>query len=182
MTFYAPAEDSYFLSEILRKEIPNILDENPALKFLEIGSGSGFILQTALESKVKKENIIGSDINKESVERCKSLGFKCIRSNLFKNIKGSFDIIVFNPPYLPLDKTEPKDSRRETTGGEKGNEISTEFLKQAKKHLTSRGKIFIVTSSLAKGIEFGKLEFFAKKIGSKKLFFEELVVWEVCVL
>ena len=148
---------------------------------LEIGVGSGVNLKTASESGVKKRNIFSSDLNSRAVEYCKNLGFNCIQSNLFENFieNKMFDLIIFNPPYLPLDKSEPENSRKETTGGKKGNEIAIGFLKQVKKYLLKEGKIFLVMSSLAEKINFESFGFESEMIVSKKLFFEELIVWEL---
>ena len=176
---YEPEEDSYLMSEAIKAEIPKLLKKNLELKFLEVGCGSGINLLSVKKIGVKVENILGSDINPEAVKHCKKLGFRVINSNLFNNIKGKFDIIVFNPPYLPLDKREPKSSRRETTGGKKGNEIIIKFLKQAKKHLAEGGRIFIITSSLSENINFRPLGYRAKEISNKKLFFEKIFVWEL---
>ena len=174
---YTPLEDSYMLSEVLKKQIPKFLAKNKNLKFLEIGSGSGIQIQTALDSGIKKENIFSCDINKSAVKKCKSLGFKCIHSDLFSKIIGKFDLIIFNPPYLPLDLREPKNSRIATTGVLKGSEITNRFLTQSKKHLAKNGKIFLVSSSLTKGIDF--LNFKRKIVARKKIFFEELRVWSL---
>ncbi|NMB66954.1 methyltransferase, partial [Candidatus Woesearchaeota archaeon] len=135
MEIYQPSEDSYLMSKILKEKIPKIKKLNSKLKFLEIGAGSGINLETVFNLGIKKENIFSCDINKDSVNYCKKLGFNCVHSDLFQNIKGSYDIIIFNPPYLPYDKNEPKDSRTSTTGGKRGNEIIIKFLKQAKFHL-----------------------------------------------
>lgn len=174
---YKPAEDSFFLSDILKKIIPELLDKNKNMKFLEIGSGSGIQLQTALNSGIKEENIFSCDINKEAVKTCRNMGFKCISSDLFENIKGKYDLIVFNPPYLPLDKREPVSSRVSTTGGKKGSEITNKFLKQAKKYLNENGKIILLASSLTKGINFSGYE--KKILAEKKIFFEKLVIFEL---
>ena len=219
ISIYQPAEDSYLLSETLKKEIPKILKKNPNLNLLEIGSGSGILLQTAFNIGVKKENIFGTDINENAVKCCKDKGFNCIKSDLFKNFRfcphqtnitknlmrlrdyqinqneresarqiseplgeriavfpSKFDIIIFNPPYLPLDEKEPEDSQIATTGGKKGNEFTIKFLKDAKDYLNKNGRIFVVTSSLSKEVNFEKLGYKSKVINSKKLFFEELVV------
>lgn len=170
---YEPEEDSYLMSDFLRTS-----KNNSDLRFLEIGVGSGINLQTVIDSGIKKENIFGTDINQEAVKYCNNLGFNVIQSDLFDNVEGNFDLIVFNPPYLPLDELEDSNSRRETTGGKRGNEITIEFLKQAKKHLNENGKVFIITSSLAEEINFEELGYKANKINSKKLFFEELILWE----
>lgn len=174
---YEPAEDSFFLSDILKKIIPKLLDKKSDLKFLEIGSGSGIQLQTASDSGIKKENIFSCDVNEDAVKECRNLGFNCIKSNLFKNIKGKYDIIVFNPPYLPIDTREPASSRLSTTGGKKGGEIISRFLKQAKNHLNKDGKIILLISSLTKKIDF---EGYKKKIlANKKIFFEKLIIFEL---
>jgi len=179
MPIYQPSDDSYLMSQTLKEEIPKFLNKNKNFKFLEIGIGSGINLQTIKSLGVKVDNIKGTDINDESVKHCKKLGFNCIKSDLFSNMKGKFDLIIFNPPYLPLDKKEPKSSQIITTGGKKGNEISIKFLKQAKNHLNKEGIILLITSSLSKDINFKKLGYKFREISSKKLFFEELSLWEL---
>jgi release factor glutamine methyltransferase len=161
MTIYQPAEDSYLMSRILKEQIPNLIKLNPELTFLEI--------------------IFSCDIDKKSVSHCNLLGFNCVHSDLFENIKGRYDIIIFNPPYLPQDSREPKDSQVATTGGKKGNEIILKFLQQAKNYLNKNGKIFLITSSLAPIINFENLNYFAKEVGCESLFFERLCIWEIIV-
>ena len=169
---YEPAEDSYLIQEVLEKEL---LNKN--INILEIGCGSGILL-SALK-KLGINNIFGADINRDAVKHCVSLGFNCIRSNLFSDIKEKYDLIIFNPPYLPEDKRgqEDRESMLATTGGKKGFEIINRFLKQAKNHLNQEGKIFLLTSSLTKNINW--LDYKKKLMAKKKLFFEELYVWEL---
>lgn len=177
---YFPAEDSFLMSEILRKIIPKMLKKDRNLKFLEIGCGSGIQLQTAFEAGIKKENILGADINVNAVNNCKKLDFNCVSSDLFSNIKGEYNLIVFNPPYLPEDKKEPKSSRIATTGGKKGGEIINKFLKQAKEHLAENGKIILLFSSLTKGMDFTGYN--VKILKTKKIFFEKLYIFELSFL
>ncbi len=172
---YPPAEDSFLMFEILKQKLPGLLQKNPNLKFLEIGAGSGIHLQTAKTFGVK--NISSSDIDNEAVCHCKSLGFSCIKSNLFKKIKERFDLIIFNPPYLPEDLQEPEESQLATTGGKQGSEVINRFLKQAKKNLSKDGKIFLLVSNLTKGIKWGTWK--KKKVGEKKVFMELLKVYEL---
>lgn len=176
---YSPEEDSYLLSRVLEKRIPELLNKNPDLTFLEIGSGSGIQLKAALKSGIKKQNIFSLDINSLAVEHCKNLGFNSIKSDLFHNVKGKYNLIIFNPPYLPEDLQEPRDSKISTTGGKKGSEIINEFLKQAKSYLNKNGKIFLLTSNLTKEINFS--DYKKKILERKKLFFEELFVWELSI-
>lgn len=206
---YQPSEDSYLMQRILKEQLPILLKENPDLKFLEIGAGSGIHLETASQLGIKQENIFSSDIDIRSVDYCNSLGFNCIHSDLFEGIdklwyqteakkrchpsvfRGRstrktgefprFDLIIFNPPYLPEDKHEPTDSKPATTGGKKGSEIIIRFLEQAKNYLNKNGKIFLITSSLSKKIDFFNFGYKEKEIGSEKLFFERLCLWEIKV-
>lgn len=178
---YQPAEDSYLMSRILKEQLPSLLEENPNLKFLEIGVGSGIHLETAHNCGIKKENIFSSDINPDSVSHCNVLGFNCVHSDLFENIWGKFNVIIFNPPYLPKDSEEPEDSAIATTGGIKGNEIILRFLKDVKNYLEDHGKIFLITSSLAEDLYFEESGYEAKELGCEKMFFERLCVWELIV-
>jgi release factor glutamine methyltransferase len=174
---YSPAEDSFLLKKVLEKEIPQSFKKNKNITFLEIGVGSGIQLQVAKNFEIK--NIQGADINKAAVKHCKQQGFNCIQSNLFSNIKNKFDIIVFNPPYLPKDKKEDEESKLATTGGKEGSEIINEFLIQAKNHLKKDGKIFLLISSLSENINW--LNYKKKLVSEEKLFFEKLEVWELTI-
>jgi release factor glutamine methyltransferase len=179
LEIYGPAEDSYLISNALKSIVPELLRNNPEMKFLEIGVGSGINLMAAKDAGVKVKNITGIDINPSAVEHCKGLGFRCILSDLFSKVNGKFDVIAFNPPYLPLDEREPKSSRLATTGGKKGSELIVRFLENARYFLKNKGAIFIITSSLSQDVNFEKLGYKSKIIGSKSLFFEKLTLWEV---
>lgn len=172
---YLPAEDSYFLSELLRKEIKISKKD----KILDMGAGTGIQSEALICLGANPKNITLVDINKKAIKYLKDkfLKSKIIHSNLFSKIKGRFDLIVFNPPYLPEDKREPKSSRISTTGGKDGSEIINKFLKQSKKHLKKDGKIILLTSNLTKGIDF--FDYPVKLLGRKKIFYEELLVWEI---
>ena len=171
---YQPREDSYLLSEQVKKYVKN-------KSFLDIGSGTG--IQSVSAFKAGAKSVLAADINPESIKYLKKQNIQTIKSDLFSNIKGKFDVIAFNPPYLPEDKREPKESRRETTGGKKGDEIILKFLKQAKSHLNKGGFILLIISSLTPQDRviklLKKLKLKKRKIAEKKLFFEKLEVWRI---
>jgi len=180
---YEPSDDSFFLAEQIPKVLKS-LQKNSLI--LDMGSGSGIQSKKLIENKILPENITLIDIDKESIEHLKKHfpKSKVIKSNLFDKIPPSkkFDLIIFNPPYLPLDKHEPKDSQKATTGGKNGDEIILKFLKQSRTHLKEDGKILLLTSSLTPMSkiknEFSRFKS-VKKLASKKIFFEELYVWEI---
>jgi len=175
---YSPEEDSYLLSDAIYSEVKKLLKKNSNLRCLEIGMGSGIQLLTLKKAGVKKENIYGVDINIDSVKLCQKLGFNSIHSDLFSNVQGRYDLIIFNPPYLPISNNkEDSESQLITTGGKMGSEILNKFLIDSKKYLEKNGKIYILVSSLTQSINF--LDYKKKTINSKKIFFEELKTIEL---
>lgn len=171
---YAPSDDSFLLEEQVKK-----LSKNK--KVLDVGTGSGIQALAAKDSGAKE--VLAVDIDEESIKAAKKKNLQVVRSNLFQKVKGRFDLIIFNPPYLPLDEKEDSESAKATTGGKKGDEIILKFLKEAPKHLQRKGNILLLISSLTpknkiiKSIKKNKLSF--KVLSEKKLFFENLEVWEI---
>ncbi len=177
---YQSAEDSYLLKESIISCLKNIKDKN--IEILDMGSGSGILAEACRDSGFN--NILTADINKEAVELLRKKGFRSIKSTLFSNIrKKKFNLIIFNPPYLPENKLEPRNSRIATTGGKQGYEIIIEFLKKAKHHLKKDGKIILLFSSLSKPRiikdKAKHLKYKMKLLNKQKLFFEELWVYEL---
>lgn len=174
MEIYQPAEDSYLLQKIL---IDFLKNKNKNIKILDIGTGSGIQAITCL--KLGFKNVLATDINKNAIKKLKKK-IKTKSSNLFSNIKKEkFDLIIFNPPYLPESQY---DIKPDTTGGKKGYEIILNFLKQSKNHLKKYGKILLLFSNYSKPNIIKKqarnLRYNYKKLSEKKLFFERLYVYE----
>lgn len=169
-SIYKANDDSYMLEKAVKKYAKG--------KVLDMGAGSGVIAKAALG---KADEVIAVDINQKAVSHVKSLGIKALRSDLFSNIKGRFDLIVFNPPYLPYEKKEDKATALQVSGGKKGHELIERFLKNAKKHLEKHGKILLLFSSLSGNVEklMKKYGYEYKKIEEKSLFFEKLYVYEL---
>lgn len=167
---YEPDEDSFLLEKQVRKLAKG--------KVLDMGTGSGIL---ALAAKEKCKNVLTADINRRAVEFAQKKGLKAIRSNLFSKINGKFDTIIFNPPYLPEDEMEDKESKTITTGGKYGHELIKRFLKDAKNHLNKNGIILILFSSLSGDVLslFKKYGFKHKLLDSKKIFFEELYAYKL---
>ncbi|MGC9309564.1 MAG: HemK2/MTQ2 family protein methyltransferase [Candidatus Nanoarchaeia archaeon] len=168
---YKPAEDSYFLASFL----DNLLTNSSNLTYLDMGCGSCILAETAAKY-LSKKNIITADINPEACQLAKKKGFKTIQTDLFINIKDKFDLITFNAPYLPSSKY---DKQVDTTGGKQGDETALRFIKQVKNHLNKNGKAYLLVSSKT---PLNKINKHAKIVDSKKLFFEELYIYEVAAL
>ncbi|MEM4166300.1 MAG: class I SAM-dependent methyltransferase [Candidatus Bilamarchaeaceae archaeon] len=153
---YAPAEDSFLLAKYAKKLKG---------KILEVGCGSGIV---ALEcAAADKKNIVeGVDINPEAIkisrENAKLNNIKNIRfyeSDLFQNVKGKYDFILFNPPYLPTKEEEKIKSKLNYAfdGGKNGLETLSKFVRKVKKYLKKDGTVYLIASSLCGIDEVKKL-------------------------
>jgi release factor glutamine methyltransferase len=193
MNIYQPSDDSYLLAKAIKNFFKNRSKEKPKnkktnknikkqLKILDMGSGSG--IQAKICRKLGFKNILTTDINPNAVNNLKKQKFKSIKTNLFSNIKknkkNKFDIIIFNPPYLPENKY---DNEKDTTGGKKGYETIIKFLKQAKPYLTKNSVILLLISSFSKSNIIKKqaktLGYNLKLLEKKTIFFEKLFVYEL---
>ena len=179
---YQPAEDSFFLAEAAKKIISKLLTHNPQLKALDMGSGSGIITETLIGQGINPKNITLVDVNPKAIGHLKKK-FKdstVIKSKLFSKVKGKYDLILFNPPYLPQDKF---DSKKDTTGGKKGDETIMKFLNKLEMHLNKNGRILLLTSSLTPRSRIVKIfkRYNVSLLATKKLFYEELYIHEICL-
>ena len=136
---YEPAEDSFLLLKHLKAHCRG-------KSVLDMGTGFGILAETALENGASR--VLAVDINPEQIKYVQQKGIPALVSDLFENVEGSFDVIVFNPPYLPEDEIEDEETKRIVSGGKHGHEIIEKFLVQAKKHLNEQGEILFVFSSL----------------------------------
>ena len=174
MGVYEPREDSF----LLEREVKKLARGK---KVLDVGSGSGIQALAARGADAKE--VVASDIEPESLKELRRKKLKVVKSDLFSSLKGKFDLIIFNPPYLPRDEREDSNSSRATTGGAKGDEIILKFLRGARKHLEKDGAILIVVSSLTPSDRINELLRVLKMqreiIARQKIFMEELQVWEI---
>ena len=171
MELYEPGSDSNLIVDQVALNVKN------GMKALDMGTGSGVIVEALLK---ETGDVTGSDVNPYAVDYCSKKYPKArfIQSNLFENVKGKFDVITFNPPYLPEDKREDLETALMTTGAPEGHELLLKFMKQARKHLTPKGFIITLFSTLTKpDVVFKKTQemgYEHEVLSTKKLFFEEL--------
>jgi len=172
--FYEPAEDSLLLAEQVKRYAQG--------KVLDMGTGSGI---QAIEASKNARSVLAVDINLAALKAAKqnaakhgirNLSFR--RSDLFSNVKGKFDLIIFNPPYLPQDKGI-KDSA--IYGGKQGHELVERFLCEAGNHLADDGAILLLFSSLTGKKKVDGLIsinlFEHKQLSTQHIFFEDLYVY-----
>ena len=170
---YEPSEDSYLLAEAALSEIKG------KERILEVGCGSGIVSAVIKANTTSK--ITGIDINPYAAACTKENGIDVIIGDLLSCVKGEFDMIIFNPPYLPHQEGAKKDwINVALDGGDDGRRVISRFLEDALPHLVENGKILIVVSSLT-GIEEVKsrmesLDYAVREISRERFMFEQLVV------
>jgi release factor glutamine methyltransferase len=170
---YLPSDDTFLLAESVKCY--------KGKSALEIGVGSGTIL------KVLRENykiVVGTDLDIGSLLYCNEnlsndLMLACC--DAASAFKYRFDLIVFNPPYLPDDDNEKMDSA--IHGGPCGVETALHFINSAISLLGDAGKMLILISSLSHSTKLDKLilqnKLKSREIREAKLFFETLTVFEI---
>jgi release factor glutamine methyltransferase len=157
---YDPSDDSFLIIDYFKNSINESYFDGIKLSeienILDLGTGTGIIaiFLQMIKSQIHTfiPQIFASDILDESIECAKknqklnNIGEQItfIQSDLFKSfpdhLKSSFNIIIFNPPYLPsseLSENENIKLKKDYTwdGGTKGIELILQFLGEAKHFL-----------------------------------------------
>lgn len=141
-----PRQDTEISVETLLKIIKN----NKINNMLEIGCGTGIVsISVDLETKI---DVTAVDISKRAIENSiinkEKLGsrIKIMKSDLFSNVKESFDLIYSNPPYIKSDEIEKlqvevrkHEPRLALDGGEDGLHFYRKIIEKAPEYLNDRG-------------------------------------------
>ena len=120
---------------------------NEKVNILDLGTGSGAIA-VALNKELNS-SVTGVDISKKALKIASknvidnNCDVELINGNLFNKIKGTYDIIISNPPYISkdekimdcVDKYEP---HLALYAKDNGLYFYKEILKKAKKYLNKK--------------------------------------------
>lgn len=167
---YLPAEDTYLLRDALEHAGGGCC--------LEMGFGSGAVLSSV---SARFGLAVGTDLlslgDAKLAMRPPLQLVLADRAMCFRD--GAFDLVFFNPPYIPSSQTED----RAVDGGPTGVEVPSLFLDEGLRVLKEDGMIVALLSDegdvggfLSRCRELG-LE--VERIAEKKLFFESLFVFRM---
>lgn len=107
-----PRQDTELLVEKTIQAINKLRDKQgqsaKKIRVLDMCTGSGCIA-VAIAKLCQDVEVVGADIACESIKvaeqnaKLNGVEVEFVQSDLFQNIKGRFNIIVSNPPYIPTD-------------------------------------------------------------------------------
>ena len=174
---YNPSDDSYLLLKVV--------EVSPAESLLEMGTGTGLVAVHAARLGAK---VTAVDVNPHAVECAKrnaarnNVRLEMIHGDLFDKIPGSFDVIAFNPPYLPGETTSTAWIEKAWSGGEEGSEVAVRFLRDAWRHLNPGGRIYMILSSvggLMSVLKAAKERYSAEMLAEQRMFFESIFAYKL---
>jgi len=169
---YEPREDTYLLLDraVVRR----------GERVLEVGTGPGLV---ALHAAAEGARVTASDFDPRAA-RCaqenavrNGLELGIVVSDLLSGLRGPFDLVMFNPPYLPAEDGLAPDRRE--TGGPQGDELSMRFVNELPRVLAPGGRAYLVTSSLQPQGRLAAMaedRFGVEVAGATRHFFEEISV------
>ncbi len=189
---YIPDEDSLLLLECVEKDIISLPDNKKEISVLEVACGIGFISSNLISmgsiARHRIARLVCSDISMEAVkEASERLAGSSVTEVLVGDLAehfrdGAFDIVLFNPPYLPIGEDDLSIAEDRTIfGRERGSEVTLSMLRSSLPTLKPYGHVLFMTSSLTVDAVLDEISTISglKLYGAvceKRLFFETLYV------
>ncbi|EGC34641.1 hypothetical protein DICPUDRAFT_34643 [Dictyostelium purpureum] len=190
---YEPAQDSFLFIDSLQKDYEDLKTMNPYI-MLEIGSGSGFVI-TFLANLLGPNGryYMSTDINPlaaiatSRTSSRNNANIDVINTSFVSSIerlKGSIDVLLFNPPYVPTPSEEVNQGGivASWAGGINGREVIDILLPQIPSILSDKGFFYMVlvqenkpkqVISIMHGYGFGY-----KIVGKRKAYNEILYIFK----
>lgn len=172
---YPPREDSELLLEAAVEQV------DPSDSVLEVGVGSGFV---AMRLQQHACYVVGTDVNPVAVEAARERGVPAVYTDIAEAVDADFDLVLFNPPYLPDASDTPDDEMDAAlAGGETGVEVALELVDDLDRLLAEDGAALIVVSSHGEPEKFERYieeQGFAFDVAATEhVFFEDLYVYRL---
>jgi release factor glutamine methyltransferase len=145
---YRPSDDTLLLARAVSGEVRR------GDRFLEVGCGSGFV---SLVAAAAGAEVTCTDANPHAVAlarhnaRQNGLRLDAVETDLLAGLAGPFDVVAFNPPYLPTapDDYVPGPLNLAFDGGPDGNAVVLRFAAQVAALRTPPRCVLVVHSSLS---------------------------------
>lgn len=136
-------------TELLIKTCQGLINKNS--KVLDIGCGTGII--SIMLNKLTNCNVDSCDISFEALKIAKANSqnlntkVKFFKSDLFENVQNKYDLIVSNPPYIPIKEKEKLQKEVKEfeppqalfTNDEQGIDFYKKIIQNSQKFLNNNG-------------------------------------------
>lgn len=119
-------------------------EATPGDRVLDMGTGSGI---SAILAGRQSATVVAVDINPKAVDAARANAVRnavadrisVVESDLFQAVEGSFDLIIFNPPYRWFT---PRDLLEMSTADENYRTL-TRFMQEVRAYLRPGGRIIL---------------------------------------
>ena len=203
---YPPSDDTFLLIDFFRgcydQDFFDGSEINEIENVLDLGTGTGiiaiFLQMIKSQHPLFNPKVYASDIIEDALQCAKNNeilnhfnnNITFFHSDLFqsfpKSLNHSFNIIIFNPPYLPSSELVEQEEKKvpidhSWNGGTNGYEVFTNFLKDVKEFMHPKGcSIYYISSSRVDLMDLNSIiekNGFTNIILDKKhVFFEEIIL------
>ncbi|RKS82015.1 release factor glutamine methyltransferase [Haloarcula quadrata] len=139
---YQPAEDSDLLARTARERV------EAGDTVLDVGTGSGYVAATLADAGARA---VGVDVSPLACREAAENGVPVVRGDLVEPFRAdAFDLVAFNPPYLPTPPEQEWDDWMEhaLSGGDDGRRLVDPFLETVERVLAPGGEALMLVSSL----------------------------------
>jgi release factor glutamine methyltransferase len=176
---YEPSHDTFLLAHAVAAEV------RPGERFLEVGCGAGLVAMVAAAAGAQ---VTATDLNPHAVEVARRnaaqnrLRVDAVAADLMEGLAGPFDLVAFNPPYLPTapDEYLPGPINLAFDGGPDGNATVLRFARQLAARRPLPRCVLVVHSSLADPEplerEMARLGYACEVTAQERHFYETLAV------
>jgi release factor glutamine methyltransferase len=145
---YRPSDDTLLLARAVHAEVQR------GDRFLEVGCGAGLV---SLVAAAAGAVVTCTDANPHAVAlarhnaRQNGLAVDAVETDLLAGLGGPFDVVAFNPPYLPTaaDDYVPGPLNLAFDGGPDGNRVVLRFVGQVLALRPLPRALLVIHSSLS---------------------------------
>ncbi|KAG2496238.1 hypothetical protein HYH03_005836 [Edaphochlamys debaryana] len=159
---YEPSDDTFLLVDALQEHAPTWAKRRPRC-VLELGSGSGYVITSAalllrqLRPRLAAQVLAvdhspaAAEATRRTLQAHQVSEVDVVVASLFgplaERLKGSVDVLLFNPPYVPTpdDEVERGGIASAWAGGHRGRRVIDRVLPLLPELLSPKGELFMVT-------------------------------------
>ncbi len=175
----------YFLEE-LKKRHKKIYENSHLLALDRSEKALSFTKQNAILNQLQQhttteKTVLFKNLHSKWMEK-ESLGGVARKNSL------KFDIILFNPPYLPGNEALINENSRNISdaiweGGKEGDELTIQFIENLSKYCKEKADVFLVSSSRTRQDRirksFEKNGFKMVELSKSHVFFEDILCYRM---